>query len=123
MGKTILLVEDDPFLIDIYSSKLKGAGFDVKIVEDGATVFDKTKEIKPALVVLDLVLPHIDGWGILKQLKETKETSSFPVIIFSNLSQKSDIDKALQMGAAEYMIKSQYTPSEMVEKIKKFLNS
>jgi two-component system, chemotaxis family, chemotaxis protein CheY len=122
MKKSILLVEDDPFLIDIYSSKFKAAGFDVTVVEDGAMVFTKTKEIMPVLVILDLVLPHIDGWGILKQLKESQETSSVPVVIFSNLSQKSDIDKASEMGAAEYMIKSQYTPSEVVEKIKKFLN-
>jgi DNA-binding response OmpR family regulator len=121
MEKSILLVEDDPFLIDIYSSKLKEAGFNVAVIEDGAMVFEKAKEIMPVLVILDLVLPHIDGWGILKQLKESQETASVPVVVFSNLSQKSDIDKALEMGAAEYMIKSQYTPSEVVEKIKKFL--
>jgi DNA-binding response OmpR family regulator len=121
MKKSILLVEDDPFLIDIYSLKFKEAGFEVAVVEDGTAVFNKAKELKPDLVILDLVLPHIDGWGILKQLKDSSETAPIPVVVFSNLSQKSDIDKALQMGALKYMIKSQYTPSEVAEQIKTIL--
>jgi len=119
--KTILLVEDDPFLIDIYSDKFKNAGFLVETVGDGEATFNKIKEKKPDLVILDLVLPHIDGWEILRQIKEDPAINQIPVIIFSNLGQKSDIEKSQAMGATKYLIKSQYTPSEVVEEVKKIL--
>jgi DNA-binding response OmpR family regulator len=120
--KTILLVEDDPFLVDIYSDKFKNAGFLVKTVSDGEGTLEKIKEEKPDLMLLDLVLPHIDGWEILRQIKEDKSLGSVPVVIFSNIGQKSDIEKGLAMGAKKYLIKSQYTPSEVVEEIKEILN-
>jgi len=120
--KTILIVEDDAFLIDIYNSKFTQAGFDVKVAENGEAVFSEAKEKKPDLILLDLVLPHIDGWGILKRIKEDQDLNKIPVIIFSNLSQKNDIEKSLAMGAVKHLIKSQYTPSELVEEIKKILN-
>lgn len=120
--KTILLVEDDPFLIDIYSSKFTQAGFGVTIAESGNLVLPKMLEKKPDIVILDLVLPHIDGWGILKQIKEIPGLNAIPVVVFSNLSQKSDIDKGLAMGATKYLIKSHYTPGEVVNEIKKILD-
>ncbi|MFH1036844.1 MAG: response regulator, partial [Patescibacteria group bacterium] len=93
MAKSILLVEDDPFLIDIYTSKLKEAGFSVEIAENGEATFKKVAEKKPDLVILDLVLPQVDGWEILRRLKEDPNSSPIPVMVFSNLSQKADIDK------------------------------
>jgi DNA-binding response OmpR family regulator len=119
--KKILLVEDDPFLIDIYSDKFKKAGFEVEAVADGGLILNKVKETKPDLIVLDLVLPHLDGWEILKQIKEEANINQIPVILFSNLGQRSDIEKGLALGAVKYLIKSQYTPSEVVEEIKKIL--
>jgi two-component system, OmpR family, response regulator BaeR len=119
--KTILLVEDDPFLIDIYSEKFKLAGFEAETVGDGERTLEKIREKKPDLVMLDLVLPHIDGWEILRQIKKDPELSAIPVIVFSNLGQKSDIENGLALGAAKYLIKSQYTPSEVVDEIKKIL--
>ncbi|MFH1036589.1 MAG: response regulator, partial [Patescibacteria group bacterium] len=73
------------------------------------------------LVILDLVLPQVDGWEILRRLKEDPNSSPIPVMVFSNLSQKADIDKGLAMGAVKYLIKAQYTPSEVVGEIKKIL--
>ncbi len=122
--KTILLVEDDPFLIDIYSTKLKKAGFKVGIVKDGGMVFKKIKEIKPDLILLDIVLPNFDGWEILRQFHGVKNNSKFKqlkIIILSNLGQRSDIKKGLSLGAAKYLIKARYTPSQVVEEIKKIL--
>ncbi len=119
--KTILLVEDDPFLIDIYSVKFKNAGFAVETVEDGETTLNKIREKKPDLVVLDLVLPHVDGWEILRQIKEDPDLDQMPIIIFSNLGQRSDIEKGRAMGATKYLIKSQYTPGEVLEEVKKIL--
>jgi len=119
--KTILLIEDDPFLVDIYSDKFKNAGFAVEIAEDGEATLNKIREKKPDLVILDLVLPHIDGWEILRQIKEDSSLNQIPVIVFSNLSQKSDIEKSQALGATKYLIKSQYTPSEVLEEVKKIL--
>lgn len=119
--KTILLVEDDPFLIDIYSDKFKKSGYEVDVVNDGELTVNHLKETMPDLVILDLVLPHVDGWEILSQIKKEAELAKIPVILFSNLGQKSDIEKGLELGAVKYLIKSQYTPSEVVEEVKKIL--
>lgn len=119
--KSILLVEDDPFLIDIYTVKLKEAGFLVEVAEDGETTLRKIKEKIPDLLILDLVLPQLDGWEILKEVKSNPKLKNIPVIVFSNLGQKGDVEKGLDMGATKYLIKAQYTPSEVVEEIKKIL--
>ncbi|MFH1401517.1 MAG: response regulator [Parcubacteria group bacterium] len=119
--KTILLVEDDPFLIDIYSDKFKNAGFAVETVGAGETTLDKIREKKPDLVILDVVLPHINGWEILRQIRKDQALNQTAVIIFSNLGQRSDIKKGQDLGAIKYLIKSQYTPGEVLEEVKKIL--
>ncbi len=119
--KTILLVEDDPFLIDIYTTKLKEAGFSIEVATDGEDGLRKIKEKIPDLMVLDIVLPQIDGWEILREIKEKLGLKDLKVIILSNLSQKDEVEKGLKLGATKYLIKAHYTPSEVVEEIKKVL--
>lgn len=119
--RTILLTEDDPFLIDIYSTKLREAGFKVEIAEDGRECLDKIKEKKPDVLVLDIVLPQIDGWEILKEIKEDRNLKDLKVIVFSNLGQKEEVEEGLRLGATKYLIKAHYTPSEVVKEIKKVL--
>lgn len=119
--KNILLVEDDPFLIDIYTTKLKGAGFSVKVADNGESAVQKIKEKKPDLVLLDIVLPQLDGWEILHQIKSEKKFQDLKIIILSNLGQKEEVEKGLKLGAVKYLIKAHYTPSEVVEEIKKVL--
>jgi len=120
--KKILLVEDDPFLIDIYTTKLKDSGFSVQTVADGEEAINKIKEEKPDLVVLDIVLPHVDGWEILNQIKADKELKKIKVILLSNLGQKEEVEKGLKLGATKYLIKAHYTPGQVVEEIKKVFN-
>ncbi|HEX9722349.1 MAG TPA: response regulator [Candidatus Paceibacterota bacterium] len=117
----IFLVEDDPLLMDIYTTKFKQAGFDVEVIESGERVSERVKEEQPDLILLDIVLPRVDGWDILRQLKQEEKTKSIPVIILSNLGQKEEIAKGLELGATSYLIKAHYTPSEIVEEIKKLL--
>jgi len=117
----ILLVEDDPFLIDIYCTKLEEAGFKISIVKDGEKVLETTKREKPNLIILDIVLPSVDGWQILKQIKKESALKETKIIIFSNLSQKEEIEKGLSLGADRYFIKSDYTPSQVLEEINKLL--
>jgi DNA-binding response OmpR family regulator len=115
----VLLVEDDPLLIDIYTTKLKQSGFEVVVVEKGEQAFQTVLEE----MLLDIVLPHVDGWDILKSLKERAETKNIQVVILSNLGQKEEIEKGLELGAALYLIKAHYTPSEVVEEVNKLIAS
>jgi len=119
--KTILLIEDDPFLIDIYTTKLKESGFKVEVATNGEEGIIKAQETKPNLIVLDIVLPQIDGWEILKEIKANPNLKKIPVVILSNLGQKSEVEKGIKLGAVKYLIKAHYTPSEVIEEIKKVL--
>ncbi len=115
--KNILLVEDDPFLVDIYTTKLRSSGFNVEVASDGSQAISKLKERQPDMVLLDIVLPRFDGWDVLKSLGENKTIKNTKVVVLSNLGQKSDIDKATRMGAIKYLIKAHYTPSEIIDEI------
>ncbi len=121
MAKTVLLVEDDPFLIDIYTTKLKEANFLVEVAENGEIALKKIEEKIPDLLVLDIVLPHVDGWETLRKIKEDKKFKSLKVIILSNLGQRSEVEKGIGLGAKKYLIKAHFTPSQVVEEIKKIL--
>ena len=121
MEKTILVVEDDKFLRELISQKLLKEGYNVSQAIDGEEGVKKIKEEKPALVLLDLILPGIDGFEVLSQMKREKDLESIPVIILSNLGQKEDVEKGLKLGATDYLIKAHFTPGEIIEKIKTIL--
>jgi len=123
MSKKILLVEDDPFLVDIYTTKFKEAGFSIEIAFKGEEGLRKIKEGKFEFLVLDIVLPEIDGWEILKRIKNekarNKNLKDLKIVILSNLGQKEEVEKGLKLGATKYLIKAHFTPSQIVEEIKK----
>lgn len=113
----ILLIEDEPDLIDLFSTSLTNAGFQVEIMKDGTNALDTVKKIKPDLVLLDLIMPKKDGYEVLKEIKCDKATSKTLIYVFSNLTQKDEIDKAMKLGAKDYLVKSDYTPSKLIDKI------
>ena len=117
--KNVLLIEDDPFLIEIYTAKFKEAGFSVKVAASGDMVLGRMKEVNPDLVLLDIVLPNVDGWEVLRAIKDNAQFKNTMVVILSNLSEKEDVEKGMKFGVTRYLIKSHYTPSEVVEEIKK----
>jgi len=119
--QTILLVEDDPFLIDIYTTKLKEVGFNVFVESDGEKVLDTAADKKPALMLLDIVLPHMDGWEVLRKIKEDEKLRNIKVIILSNLGQRVEVEKGMKLGAEKYLVKAHYTPTKVVEEIKEVL--
>ena len=119
--KQILLVEDDPFLIDIYTTKLKDSGFLVEVASDGEQALAKVKEKKPDLVILDIVLPKVDGWEILRKIKSESKIEDLKIIILSNLGQKEEVEKGIALGVSKYLVKAHYTPSEVAEEVKKIL--
>jgi two-component system, OmpR family, response regulator len=119
--RKILLVEDDPLLIDIYKTKFKSAGFEVEVIEKGDQVVEAVTASKPDVVLLDIVLPHMDGWDVLESLKQHEQTKHIPVFVLSNLGQREEIEKGIKLGAAKYLIKAHYTPSEVLEEIQKIV--
>jgi len=119
--KKILIIEDDKFLRELIARKLTGEDYDALEATDGEEGIKKTKELKPDLVLLDLILPGIDGFEVLSQMKKDKELNHIPVIILSNLGQREDVEKGLNLGAADYLIKAHFTPGEIIEKVKNVL--
>lgn len=123
MTKSILLVEDDPFLIDIYSQKFKKSGFDIKVADNASKVFQFLEEKIPEIILLDIVLPQMDGWAILKKIRSNEAWNACQIIVFSNLGQKEEVEKGFSLGANRYLIKSQYTPLEVIKEVEKMLAS
>lgn len=117
----ILIIEDDRFLRDLIQQKLTKEGFAALVAIDGEEGARVAKEQKPHLVLLDLILPGMDGFEILRKLKSDSETSAIPVIVLSNLGQKEDMDRAMKAGAEDFMVKAHFTPTEIISKIRSIL--
>jgi len=119
--KSILLIEDDPFLIDIYSTKLKEEGYGVEVADDGEEALDKIKAHKPDLILLDIVLPNVNGWEILRRIKKEEDLKNLKIIILSNLAEKEEVEKGMSSGADKYLVKAHFTPTEVVKEITQIL--
>ncbi|HLM83678.1 MAG TPA: response regulator [Candidatus Bathyarchaeia archaeon] len=117
----IVVVEDDPMLGEIYNNKFADAGFEMKLVTSGKAVQIEVENFQPDMVLLDIVLPDMDGYEILQALSKSDASRSIPVYIFSNLSAKEDIDRATSLGAKGFLTKSSFTPSQLVEEVKKIV--
>ena len=119
--KAVLIVEDDSFLQGLVSRKLNSEGHNVFIAGSSTDVTRVLQHQKVDLILLDLLLPRVDGFEILKQLRENEDTAKTPVIVFSNLSEEKDIKKAQDLGISAFMIKSNFTLDELSEKITEVL--
>ncbi len=116
--KKILVIEDDKFLRELISRKIVSEGYDVAEAVDGKKGIEGVNKEKPDLILLDLILPEVDGFEVLAKIKSNPSSSQIPVIILSNLGRKEDIEKGLKMGAADYLIKARFTPDEIIEKVR-----
>ncbi len=120
--KYLVLVEDEEFLADIYSTKLTLAGYEVAVATDGEKALKLILEgTLPDLVLLDIRLPKVDGFEVLRQVKANKNTKAVPVILMTNLSQKEEITRGMEAGATDYLMKTHFMPSEVVKKIQQLL--
>ena len=117
---TILVVEDDPLLLDLYRLKLRAEGFAVVTATNGREGVEAALVSKPELILLDILMPEVDGYAALKKLKSDERTKKIPVIIFSNLSQSWEIEKGLKLGADDFVIKTSLTPAQLAEKVKEY---
>ncbi len=120
LGK-IFLVEDDPTLIDMYSIKFKDEGYDVIVSSQGTDAPEVAKKEVPDIILLDIILPGMDGFAILEAVKKETKTKHIPVILLSNLGQDSDIEKGKKLGATDYLVKANFTPTQILEKIKSII--
>jgi DNA-binding response OmpR family regulator len=118
--KQVLIVEDDSFLQGLMANKLEKSGFDTTVANNGEKAVTELKTQPFDIVLLDLMLPDISGFDILESLKENAR--KIPVIVFSNLSDDKDIKKAMSLGAREYLIKSNFTLEELIEKVEKIVS-
>ncbi len=121
MKKKILIIEDDNFLQGLEASKLKKAGYEVSTASNGDEGMIKISEEGVSLILLDIILPQFDGFEILKKVREDSTKKNIPVIVFSNLSEDKDIKKATELGANDFMVKSNFTLDELVDRIEKIL--
>ncbi|MBI5004621.1 MAG: response regulator [Candidatus Lloydbacteria bacterium] len=118
----VFIVDDDKFLLDMYALKFSEVGFSVCAAGSGADVLDKLNEgFVPDIILLDIVMPGMDGFELLKNIKEKKLVPSAKIIILSNIGQESDIERGKKLGANGYIVKASVTPTEVVEKVKEVL--
>ncbi len=121
MNKKILIIEDDSFLQGLASTKLEKEGFMVVSASNSEEAMKVLATDIPDLMLCDLVMPGTDGFGILKMVRENPKTANTPVIVFSNLSEEKDIKHAKDLGATDYMVKSNFTLDELADRIKEIL--
>ena len=121
MGKKILLIEDEKILAEMYKDKFSKAGYEVVTASDSREGLKLAREENPDLIILDILLPRENGIAFLEWLKKEPEISSIPVIVFSNYDDPVTRKKAEQLDVKEYLIKANYTPKKIVEKIKSYL--
>lgn len=118
----IFIVEDDPILLKMYTKKFEKDGFEVDSAVDGQEAVEKIPTASPSVVLLDIMLPKLDGFAVLKKIKENSATKEIPVILSTNLGGgEADRQKGQQLGATDYLIKSDFTPAQIVEKIKSYI--
>ncbi len=119
--KKVLIVEDDEFLRSLNAKRLETEGLKVVVAVDGQSALDLIPKEMPNLIFLDLLLPGIDGFEVLKRIKADLKTKDIPVVVFSNLGQKEDIEKAHNLGAEDFLVKANFTLDDVVTKIKEIL--
>ena len=121
-GKRVLIVEDDDFLRGLLSHNLSDVGYKVDSARDAETAFKFLGRHMPDIILLDLMLPGMNGFDFLSETKETRKLA-VPVVVLSNLGSKEDIDMALSLGAVDFMVKASVTPKQIIEKVQKVLEN
>jgi DNA-binding response OmpR family regulator len=122
---TIFLAEDDPLMSRMYERAFKAGGYTLDLASDGEEAITKLEKMEtpPVIALLDVMMPKKNGFDVLRQMKQSDKLKSVPVIMLTNLAGQSDADKALELGAVVYLVKSQYSPKEVINKVKEILSA
>jgi len=123
MKERILLVEDEEIMIDLLRRKLSQEGYEVFVARDGEEGLKKMKEMdpKPDLILLDIIMPKMGGFEVMEEMKKDEKLKDIPVIVISNSGQPVELDRAKKLGAKDWLIKTEFDPKEVIEKVKKQL--
>ena len=119
MAKKILLIEDEEIMIDLLQRKIAQEGYEIRVARNGEEGLAAMKEKKPDLVLLDIIMPKMEGFEVMEHMQADKDLKKIPVIVISNSGQPVEIDRAQKMGARDWLIKTEFDPQEVIEKIKK----
>ena len=122
MAKKVFIVEDEAALLYALEAKLRLEGFNVEVAVDGEEAIKKLKNYKPDLVILDIILPKIDGWEVLQNIRANSNLVKVPVVIVTNLTDKHSREKGVELGADNFLVKSDFDLEELVKKIKEVFN-
>jgi len=117
--KKILLIEDEEIMIGLLQKKLAAEGYEVSVAKDGQEGLIKMREAKPDLVLLDIIMPKMGGFEVMEEMQKDEELGKIPVIIISNSGQPVEIDRAQELGAKDWLIKTEFDPQEVINKVKK----
>lgn len=119
MAKKILIVEDEEILTDLLGKKLTQVGYDVSVARDGVEGMEQVERSIPDLILLDIVMPRMGGFEVIKELKKKEEFSKIPIIIISNSGQPVELDLAQRLGVNDWLIKTDFDPQEVLDKVVK----
>lgn len=121
--KKVLIVDDDEFLLDMYVIKFKEAGYQVEIAQNGQEAVDIARKFQPDAILLDVVMPKVDGFNALRTMRNEKVAPGAYIFMLSNLGQKEDTERGLALGAVDYIVKAHFTPSEVVRRVEAVMNN
>lgn len=119
MAKKILIIEDEEIIYSLLQKKLTEEGYEISIATDGNEGLEKMKEEKPDLVLLDIIMPEKGGFEVMEEMQSDENLRDIPVIVISNSGQPVELDRAKELGAKDWLIKTEFDPQEVTEKVKK----
>jgi len=117
--KKILLIEDEEIMVGLLQKKLRQEGYEISVARDGEEGLRAVREIKPNLILLDIIMPKMGGFEVMEEMAKDKELKEIPVIIISNSGQPVELDRAQQLGAKDWLVKTEFDPQEVVDKVAK----
>ncbi len=117
----VLIIEDEEMLVNMYISKFEKEGYQAEKASNGRIGLEQAKKINPDIILLDIMMPEMDGFMVLKNLKKDTSTKNSPIIMLTNLGQEEDIEKGNKLGATDYLVKANLTPAQVVDKVKEIL--
>ena len=121
MAKKILIIEDEEIVIDLLQRKLIKEGYETSVARDGQEGLKNMKEVKPDLILLDIIMPKMGGFEVMEEMAKDKELKKIPVIVISNSGQPVELDRAQKLGAKDWLIKTEFDPQEVIDKVKKHI--
>jgi CheY-like chemotaxis protein len=121
MAKKILIIEDEEILLDLLKKKLSALGYEVFTAKDGQKGLEAIREIVPDLILLDIIMPKMGGFEVMEKLREDEALKAIPVVVISNSGQPVELNRAKELGAKDWLIKTEFDPQEVIEKVVKLI--